>query len=137
MNSQTKDTIIDYIASLSEYAADHSIEINNIYNSLIEKIHYLEVDVFLNKLQKLEQEVQQQGSVLEKSIEHVDNHAHTKLNSVEEKIINKVANQVKELKDMRSQLYTQIERVERKTSSLNTEYHQELVRKIDVNHEAP
>ncbi|MFD1738229.1 hypothetical protein ACFSCX_17020 [Bacillus salitolerans] len=136
MSSQTNDTIIDYIASLGEYAADHAVKINNIHKSLIEKMHYLEDDVVRNELQKLEHEVLQQLSELEKSIGQVGKHTNTKLSSAEGKILNSASKQIEELKEMRSQLYTQIEQVERKISSLNTHYHQEIVRKIDINQKA-
>lgn len=136
MSFQTKETIIDYIASLGEYAADHAVQINNIHKSLIEKMHYLEDEVVRRELQILEQEVLQQLSELEKSIVQVGKYTNKKLSSAEGKILNSASKQIEELKEMRSQLYTQIDQVERKIVSLSTQYHQEVVRKNDINHTA-
>lgn len=133
MKNHTKDTIIDYLASLGEYAAEQSIEINNIHSSLSGKMNHLEKDVVLNGLQQAEKGVHKQLSEVEKSISQIVNDTHTTLSSAEENILKKATLQMEELKEMRIQLFKLIEKVELKTAGLVIKCQDEMIRKIDRN----
>ncbi|MTI83282.1 MAG: hypothetical protein FH756_05115 [Firmicutes bacterium] len=131
MNCQTKDTMIDYIASLGEYAASQAIEMNDFHDRFIEKINHLEDDVIRVKLQNLEQEVQQQLTILQKSIKQVDKHTNIILSSVETNVLNEAAKQYEELKGIK----TQLEGLVNQQNDL-VQYQKKILWKIDVNQQA-